>query len=127
MNENTLSKISVVGVCISIIALYIITNQIFSSHVYIGDIDKSFIGKTVNITGEIVDVSETSGNYFIRLKDNTGEIKIILWSDTIELLKTNNFNINELKGGNKINVIGEIQIYKGELEVIPMRGNVNLI
>ncbi len=127
MNENTLSKISVVGVCISIIALYIITNQIFSSHVYIGDIDKSFIGKTVNITGEIVDVSEISGNYFIRLKDNTGEIKIILWSDTIELLKTNNFNINELKGGNKINVIGEIQIYKGELEVIPMRGNVNLI
>jgi DNA/RNA endonuclease YhcR with UshA esterase domain len=127
MNENTLGKISVIGIFISIIVLYIVTNQIFSSHVQIGDIDKSFVGKTVNVTGEIITVSETAGNYFIRIKDGTGEIKIILWSDTIEFLKANNFDLNEFKVGNKINAIGDVQIYKGELEVIPLRGNVNLI
>ena len=91
MNEKTLGRISVIGTCIGIVALYIITNQIFSSYVNIGDIDKSFIGKTVNITGEISDLSKTNGNYFMRIRDETGEIKIVLWSDTIELLKSNNF------------------------------------
>lgn len=77
MNESKLTKISVVCIFISLVALYFITNQIFSYRINIGDIDKSFIGKTVNITGEIAYASETNGNFFIDLKDETGKIKIV--------------------------------------------------
>ena len=63
MNEKKLTKISAVGVCISIIALYIVTNQIFSVNVNIGEIDKSFIGKSVNITGTVVGITKNKGNF----------------------------------------------------------------
>lgn len=127
MNEKKLTKISAVGVCISIIALYIVTNQIFSVNVNIGEIDKSFIGKSVNITGTVVDITKNKGNFFVDLEDDTGKIKLILWEDTAELLQSNGIEINEMDKGNIINVVGEVQVYKGELEIIPIRGNLNFL
>jgi len=127
MNEKKLTKISAVGVCISIIALYVVTNQIFSVNVNIGEIDKSFIGKSVNITGTVVDITKNKGNFFVDLEDDTGKIKLILWEDTAELLQSNGIEINEMDKGNIINVVGEVQVYKGELEIIPIRGNLNFL
>jgi DNA/RNA endonuclease YhcR with UshA esterase domain len=127
MNEKKLTKISAVGVCISIIALYIVTNQIFSVNVNIGEIDKSFIGKSVNITGTVVGITKNKGNFFVDLEDDTGKIKLILWEDTAELLQSNGIEINELNKGNIINVVGEVQVYRGELEIIPIRGNLNFL
>ncbi len=127
MNERSLMKISVIGVSISLVILYIITSQSFSFHVKIGDIDKSFIGKTVNVTGEITGMFKSKGHVFFDLKDDTGNIKVVLWNDTLELLDINNVNISEIRDGKRINIIGNIQLYKGELEVLPIRGNVNIM
>ena len=126
MNENDLMKISIFGLLISIVVLYFFTNYSFSIHVKIGDIDRSFIGKTVNITGEITDLYSSKGHLFFDLMDETGEIKIVLWNETLELLDISKINISEVSEGKRINVIGNVQLYKGELEVIPIRGNVKL-
>jgi exonuclease VII large subunit len=127
MDENILMKISVIGVSISLFILYLITIQNFSFHVKIGEIDKSFTGKTVNITGEITGMSESKGHLFFDLKDDTGKIKVVLWSDTLELLELNKANVSDIRNGKIINVIGNVQLYKGELEVLPIRGNVNIV
>jgi len=127
MNEGTLVKISAIGVSVSLVLLYVITSQIFSSNVKIGEIDRSFIGKTVNITGEVTGMFQSKGHVFFDLKDDTGKIKVVLWEDTLELLEINNVNISEIRDGNTINIIGDVQLYKGELEVMPIRGNVNIM
>lgn len=127
MDESILMKISVIGVSISLVILYLITIQNFSFHVKIGEIDKSFTGKTVNITGEITGMFESKGHVFFDLKDDTGEIKVVLWSDTLELLELNKANVSDIRNGKIINVIGNVQLYKGELEVLPIRGNVNIM
>ena len=126
MNEKVLTKLSMIGTVVSILALYIVTGQILSSNVNIGDIDKSFIGKTVNITGEITSVVNSKGNIFISIKDETGEIRVILWEDMIKSIN-NEIDISWLNKGSRINIIGDVQTYRGEMEVIPLRGNVKII
>jgi DNA/RNA endonuclease YhcR with UshA esterase domain len=126
MNEKTITRISIIGVLISLSFLYLVTTQIFSSHVNIGEIDKSFAGKTVNITGRVNEVSEGKGSMFVVMEDGTGQIKVVLWEDTLEYLEMNGI-LNDIKEGAEMNVIGNIQIYKGELEIIPVRGNVEII
>lgn len=127
MDEKFLMKVSLTGVLVSLVLLYVITIQNLSFHVKIGEIDKSFIGRTVNVTGEITGVFESKGHIFFDLKDDTGKIKVVLWEDTVEFLDINNVNVSEIKNGNEINIIGNVQLYKGELEVIPIRGNVNVM
>jgi DNA/RNA endonuclease YhcR with UshA esterase domain len=93
----------------------------------IGDIDKSFVGKTVNVTGEITSISNNKGNIFINVKDETGEIKVVLWEDTIKSINANDLDTNKLNKGSKINIIGDVQIYRGEMEIIPIRGSVKIM
>ena len=126
MNENALMKISIIGLSVSIVILYFFTNYNFSLHVKIGDIDRSFIGKTVNITGEITDLYSSKGHLFFDVKDETGGIKVVLWNETLELLDISKINTSEITEGKGINVVGNVQLYRGELEVIPIRGNVKL-
>ena len=127
MNEGVLVKISVIGVSVSLVLLYVITSQNLSFHVNVGDVDKSFIGKTVNVTGEITGMFRSKGHVFFDLKDDTGKIKVVIWEDVLEFLEINNVNISEIRNGNGINIIGNVQLYKGELEIIPIRGNVNIV
>lgn len=127
MDEKTLKRISIIGVCVCLVLLYIVTIQPSSLHVNIGEIDRSFTGKVVNVTGVIEAVSESKGNIFIDLKDDTGKIKVVLWEETIDSIDMNDLNKGELVKGNVINIIGEVQLYRGELEVIPLRGDVKII
>ncbi len=121
MKEKTLTKVCAAGTAASILALYIFTTQISSPRVSIGDIDRTFSGRTVNITGEITSLSESGGNYFLEIEDETGSIKVVIWGDALAMGDASGQNLSK---GNEMNVIGEVQIYKGELEIIPMRGNV---
>ena len=126
MNERNLTKMSIIGISLCLFLLYVISIQNFSLNVKIGDIDKSFIGKSVNVTGEITETYRDKGNMFFDIKDETGKIKVVLWEDTLELLEINNVNVGGIKNGEKINIMGSVQLYKGELEIIPIRGNVKL-
>ncbi len=93
----------------------------------IGEINKNYIGKTVNLTGKIVELKNSNGHLFFNLQDETGKIKVILWTDTLELLEINGVNITKIISGAKLNIIGSVQLYKGELEVIPIREQVKLM
>jgi DNA/RNA endonuclease YhcR with UshA esterase domain len=127
MNEAKLTKISFTGVILGLVVLYFLVTQIHSLHVNIGEIDSSYVGRTVNITGVVTGLTRSSGNVFFDLEDNTGRIKVVLWKDTLELLELSGVNTNEIKNENGINIVGNVQLYKGEFEVIPIREYVNIL
>lgn len=127
MNEKQLMKISAVGIIICFIILYLISIQDLSVDVKIGDIDRSYIGKTVDLTGEINNIFTNNGDVFFDIEDETGSIKVVLWEDTLDLLRMKNVNVSEMENGKSINIQGEVQVYKGELEVLPIHGNVKLM
>jgi DNA/RNA endonuclease YhcR with UshA esterase domain len=122
MNDTMITKISVFGTIICILLLYAFTSQASSPRVNIGDIDRSFVGRSVNISGVIDNYSNNNGNIFMEVSDGTGNVKVVLWEDTIRSIENSSF----LENGAKIIVIGEVQIYKGEIEILPLRGSVRL-
>lgn len=127
MNGNKITLAAAVGTVICIFILYTITFQVSSRTVNIGEIDSSYAGTAVNITGEIISIREGGGNLFIGMKDTTGAIKVVLWEDSIKSMMMKDVDISRLEIGAKINVIGDIQIYKNEIEIIPMRGSLNIL
>lgn len=127
MNEAKLTKISFTGAFLGLIVLYFLVTQIYSFHVNIGEVDSSYVGRTVNITGVITGMTRSRGNVFFDLKDNTGKIKVVLWKDTLELLELSGVNINEIRDENELNIVGNVQLYKGELEVMPIREHVKIL
>jgi len=127
MNEKTLTKISVVGSVLSIILLYFITLNINPEGMAIGNLDRSLIGRSVSITGKITSLYVNNGNIFMNVADESGEIKAVLWKDTLEMVRANGIDSDAFEIGKKINMTGEIQEYKGELEIVPVKGVVKLV
>ena len=127
MNERLLSRISIIGTVICLIALYVLTSQINSVHVNIGDIKKDYVGKNVNITGTVTGLKRSQGHLFFDLKDETGSVKVVLWNNSLEFLEMKNISMSHVKDGDLVNMIGNVQIYRGEIEVMPIRENVNIL
>ena len=127
MNEKKLVKISLLGFLVCMSMLYILTLSGFQTSVNIGEIDKSYIGESVNVSGEIKGLFTHDGHLFFDLDDGTGKIKVVLWRDTLEVMKNRGIEKEYISDGNEINLIGNVHLYMGELELLPTHGNVYLI
>ena len=119
-------KISVIGTIVGLIALYILVLNLNYQQVPIGQIDKSMANKVVKVSGEISNF-KTGKTTSFSLKDETSEIKVVFWEDTLEQLELSGFDLNQLKNGAKIEIVGTVQLYKGEIELIPLRGQIKLL
>ncbi len=127
MKETNLTFFCIIGLLVCLSMLYVVLNHVNYIHVNIGDLDRTFVGSAVNVSGVVTDVKTSNGHVFFDLEDRTGSVKIVLWEDTVKLLGMKNVNIREMKNGDEVNIIGDVQIYNGELEVIPIRENLKII
>jgi len=126
MHEKQLMKISAVGSILGIIALYILVLNLNYQEIPIGKIDNSMVNKVLKTSGEIYNF-KTGKTTFFELKDENSSIKIVFWEDTLEQLELSGFDLNQLKNGAKIEIVGTVQLYKGEIELIPLRGQIKLL
>lgn len=108
MQEKTLLKIALVTSLVGILILLIILDKIDVSSSNINAINKTLSEKQVKIKGEITRITETPGLYIINVKDNTGNIDVIVFKE--EKL--------ELEKGAIIQVEGQITEYQGKMEII---------
>ena len=128
MNERTMLKICLVGSIAGIIALYFITITITPLDVKIGEVTGELVGKVVNVKGTVTDFYEhKDGHYFFDIKDGTGELKVVLWDSLVEQLRLGGMNVDEIRDGAELELTGTLEIYKGELELIPLRSQVRII
>ena len=128
MNEKTLMKLSLAGAVIGICALFFVTSHLNTPHVNIGEIDLSFVSREVNISGTVKNLyRHADGHVFFDLEDDSGTIKIVLWDSTVRALSTAGFAIEELAVMKRLEIVGSVELYQGELEVIPLRGRVRFI
>ena len=108
MKEKMLLKISLITSIIGILILLIILDKIDISDSNISSINKDLVDKQVKIKGEITRLTETTGLYIINIKDNTGNIDVIVFKE--EKL--------ELEKGNIVEIEGQVTEYQDKLEVI---------
>ncbi len=113
MNEHTLLKISIISALIGIFILYIVSENIKIDDIDISKIKKEQIGSDVKIKGVVKSAFNGKKASIITITKNE-EMKIVIMNEN------NKKNIS-LKEGDYIEVIGEINEYEGELEVMGER------
>ena len=103
-------KISIITAVIGIIALYFISKAMIEETI---EIKKLKIGQIERISGMVTSVYVSRDDHvFMKVADNTGEITVVAFK---------NSNIDEaydLEIGEEITVLGRVDEYKGDLEII---------
>ncbi len=106
MNEKNMLYLSLIGSFIGIIGLIIVSY--FEEATAIQEINEDYIDKKIIIIAEIIEINKKEEVYLLNLKDKTGEIKGIIFTDEdMPLEKNKEFKIS-----------GTITEYQGSLEII---------
>ena len=110
INFMDILKISIVIAILGIIVLFFITQYNKETIVKVEDLK---IGQMERITGMVTSFYISKDEHvFLKVADNTGEVSVVAFK---------NSNIDEaydLENGDQISVLGRVDEYKGELEII---------
>lgn len=115
MKDNNIIKLCLLFSVIGLVSLFLITQFEEVENIPIGKIDESHMGQMVKVNGEVTDkyVSK-DGHLFFDLTENGNNIKIVLFNNKLNDL---GLKPEEIKG--KIEIIGIVKKYKGEMEILP--------
>lgn len=113
MKDEILLKISLLISIIGIILLFVFAQGLEAEKIEIGEIGKSSIGKYIEVFAIVSSFSESNGNYFLKIGDKTGNITAVLFKNDAD-----NINTARFKKGIQIRIIGKINEYRGNIEII---------
>ena len=82
----------------------------------IGDLG-SYMGELVQITGQINRVEGISSGAKLFVTDDTGEILIFVWSNTLDRIPN---NVSLGIPGTRVRVVGVVQEFRSNREIVPM-------
>jgi DNA/RNA endonuclease YhcR with UshA esterase domain len=83
----------------------------------IGDLGAGDVSRFVAVQGTVTELASSSTWVKFTLDDGTGEVAVFLWQDVAQALP----NPEALVVGARLQVVGEVSLYRGELEVVPER------
>ena len=125
MNENMVKKISLVLSISGLIFLFYVTSNMQpQNYVKLSEIDRNYIGLTVNVKGFVDDFNFNNGHLFLTLKDETGQLKVVIWNETMNYLG-DSFK-NKIERGVIIVMKGKISEYGNEVEIIPDKNEIKI-
>jgi len=84
----------------------------------IGSIEAAMVGQTVTIDGYITSVFQLSSGMKYTVDDGSGKIILIIWNNVYQAVPDK----DRLVKGARVRVTGKVEVYKGDLEVIPQAG-----
>jgi len=108
MKDETLLKISLIFSITGIFILLFILEYSQIDLIKIQNITQDNLETQVKIQGELVSVKETPGLYILKIDDQSKAITVIVFKE----------EPIEFKKGTYLEITGEVQKYKDELEII---------
>ena len=105
MKENTLLKIAIICSLVGLIVLYFISTKIEISDYKPSLLNKD-VGDDVKLTGTITKISQGNGVVFVEVNQEN-PVNVVLFTDS-----------NDLKEGNVVEIIGKVQQYNNQNEII---------
>lgn len=124
ITDDKLLKIALITSLIGIIGLIIFTPSIEVKKVKIEEITRAMIDEEVSIDCVVSEVksSSTGSSYFLTINDGTGQMPLVIFESQLAQMQSNDFEIEEFKN-KKVNIVGKITEYNGELEIILSSGD----
>jgi len=111
MNEKQFTIICFVVSIAGILIMYLADKSLEPKNVKIAEInlDKNY----VTFNGTIMSIRKTETATFIKVKDDTGIIDVVVFGERI--------NVSSLKSGMNVKIMGKPKKYKEKIEVIPLK------
>jgi DNA/RNA endonuclease YhcR with UshA esterase domain len=111
MKEKHFTALCLVVSLLGILIMYIANKNLEPKNVKIAEInlDKNYVA----FNGTIISIKKTEAATFIKVKDDTGIIDVVVFGEKI--------NVSSLKTGMSIRIIGKPQKYKEKIEVLPLK------
>ena len=111
---NIITKMSLLCSLAGIAALYVGAVQVRPSVTAISKLDNDFLGLKVVISGQVVDLRQSTGHMFLKLKDESGGlISVPVFSGICSQLPS------RIELLDIVQVTGVVKEYNDELEVLP--------
>lgn len=107
MKEKTLLRICLVCSLVGIFTILLISDRITLEYSDIANISKKDLEKRVKVNGTVTNSHETPGLIILNLKDDTGDITVIIFKEGNITLKENR----------ALEIEGKVIEYKGKLEI----------
>ena len=119
MREKDLRNLAVFCSVLGLVMLFYISGNLELERTDIGDITARDVGGAVEVCGRIsTRFVSKSDNIFLDLRDETGRIKVVIFSNTAGNLKRFGIDAYGLTEGDEVCVAGNIDDYEGEIEII---------
>ncbi len=110
MKEKTLFKIAIVCSVIGLIGLFFVSEQITVKEIDVGKITDSDVGKEVRVIGRVERVSDTEKVMFLEVgQEKVESVSVVLFKEDKGI---------RLKEGDYVELLGELDEYKGEYSII---------
>lgn len=117
MEQELLTKISLVCSVAGLIALGFVSASVTSNVVKIQTIMPDSIGLVVKVCGAVTQTYTSKGGHvFLDVEDDSGTINVVVFENMAKGLSIDPY---ELKLGDHVCVRGEVDMYRNELEIIP--------
>ena len=127
MDDRKIIRICAVGSVLSVAVIYFLVLQVGSQSVKVGQVTASLAGSTVNVTGYASDVYlHRNGHVFFNLRDERDKVRVVVWESIAEELGYSGVNISAIKNGDRVQVVGKVEMYQGKPEIIPVRAQVRV-
>ena len=128
MDDKKLIRVCLIGSVLSMIALYFVSLNMGSENFQVGEITGNLAGRTVNVTGYASKVYlHKNGHVFFNLVDGGDKVRVVIWESVVEQLGYSGVNIKGIKDGDKIQIIGMVEMYEGEPEILPVKAQVRFV
>jgi DNA/RNA endonuclease YhcR with UshA esterase domain len=127
MDDRTVIRACLIGSVLSMIVLYFAALQVGSRGVKVGEVTSELAGNVVNVTGEVSNLYlHKNGHVFFNLKEGGDRVRVVIWESDVEQLRYSGVDIASIKNGDRVQVVGTVEMYQGEPEIIPVRAQVRI-
>lgn len=117
LSDRTLVRLCWVVGGVGIVGLFVVTQLIGPVNTSIKNINEASLGKTVSAYGKVDSFFTKDGHVFLTLTDEGAKIKVVVFENQAKKMP---FAYN-IRNGDIIKVVGKVDKYKGELEIIGER------
>ena len=110
MKEKNLFKLALVCSLVGLVVLFFVSEKIEVEEIDVGKITSTDIGKEVRVIGRVERISDTEKVMFLEVgQEKVETVSVVLFKEDRGI---------RLKEGDYIELLGEVDDYKGEINII---------
>jgi len=118
MKDSDLVKVSFIVSTVGLVMLFFVSAHSKPSLVKISEIDYDSVGSRAVVEGEILSKRvHEDGHIFLKVSDSTGKISVVIFNNVARKLDEEKMDC--ISAGSYIQAAGEIEEYRGNLEIVP--------